>query len=113
MRAKGYLRDTAVVIIGDHLAMPNPVYDKLLQANPRRIFNLVVTEWPLKLEQHHLLPFDFYPTLLELAGFDVAGDRLGLGFSALGEASRAPSTVPSLNGSAAYRKLWKPLLAAQ
>lgn len=113
VQAKGYLQDTTVVIIGDHLAVPNPVYDKLLQSNARRIFNLVVTESPLKLGQQELLPFDFYPTLVELAGFRVAGDRLGLGFSALGDARRPPSTAASLNGSSAYRKLWEPLLAAQ
>ena len=113
VQAKGYLRDTTIVIIGDHLAMPNPVYDKLLQSSTRRIFNLLVTEPPLTHEQQDLLPFDFYPTLVELAGFPVPGHRLGLGFSALGDAKRPPSAVPSLNGSAAYRRLWEPLLAAQ
>lgn len=110
---KGYLRDTTIVILGDHLATPNPAYEKLRQSNARRIFNMVITESPLQLGQQELLPFDFYPTLLELAGFDVVGDRLGLGFSALGEARRHSSELPTLTGSAAYRKLWEQLLAAQ
>lgn len=112
VRAKGYLKDTTLVILGDHLAMPNPVYGKLEKANARRIFNLVVTEPPLQLEQRELLPFDFYPTLVELAGFRVAGHRLGLGFSALGDARRPPTGVPAVNGSSVYRQLWEPLAVA-
>ncbi len=112
VRSKGYLQDTTLVILGDHLAVPNPVYDKLARADARRIFNLVVTEPPLQLEQQELLPFDFYPTLVELAGFRVAGHRLGLGFSALGDVRRPPSGVPAVNGSSVYRQLWEPLAIA-
>lgn len=113
VRAKGYLKDTTMVILGDHLAMPNPVYDKLQRAGERRIFNLVVAEPAPSVQQRELLPFDFFPSLVELAGFSVGGRRLGLGFSAIGEprslaAESSARKTPSLNGSAAYRRLWQP-----
>jgi phosphoglycerol transferase len=120
VQARGYLKDTTVVILGDHLAMPNSVYDKLQQAGERKIFNLVLAEppLPLPLDKQALLPFDFFPTLVELVGFPVAGHRLGLGYSALGDATVKPvqrpaQALPTLNGSAVYRHLWEPMMDAQ
>jgi len=115
-QARGYLKDTALVIVGDHLAMPNPVYEKLLKSSGRKIFNLVLAEPPLMLKKQDLVPFDFFPSLVELAGFQVAGHRLGLGFSALGEeilqpAERSVPTIAGLNGSAVYRNLWRATVA--
>jgi phosphoglycerol transferase len=120
VQARGYLKDTTVVILGDHLAMPNSVYDKLQQAGERKIFNLVLAEPPLPLppDKQALLPVDFFPTLVELVGFPVAGHRLGLGYSALGDATVQPvqrpaQALPTLNGSAVYRHLWEPMMDAQ
>jgi phosphoglycerol transferase len=116
VKAKGYLKDTTVVVLGDHLAMPNPVYDKLQKAGTRRIFNLALAEPPLALRQQELLPFDFFPSLVELAGVRVPGRRLGLGYSAMGDsqpAARPLSSLQTLNGSAVYRSLWQPSMAGE
>lgn len=112
-RARGYLKDTAIVIVGDHLAVPNPAWDKLRQAPRRGIFNLVVTDAPLPLNRQDVLPFDWFPTLVELAGFQVVGDRLGLGYSAVyAEDAVRPTDhheipLASLGGSAGYQRLWE------
>jgi phosphoglycerol transferase len=113
MREKGYLDNTVVVILGDHLAVPNPVYEKLEQGD-RRIFNLFLSPQPLARNTEELLPFDMFPTLAEMIGFSVLGDRLGLGYSAVSEvevprpAERLKSlTFPTLSGSAGYNNLWQ------
>lgn len=112
-RERGYLKDTAIVIIGDHLAVPNPAWDKLRQAPRRGIFNLVVADAPMPLNRQDVVPFDWFPTLVELAGFQVEGDRLGLGYSAVYAAEAAPPVdrdeipLASLGGSAGYQRLWE------
>jgi phosphoglycerol transferase len=113
MRAQGYLRDTAVVIIGDHLAVPNPVYDKLRREPQRHVFNLLLAQPQPVRNTDDILPFDFLPTLVELAGFRVEGERLGLGYAAIGAprvprpAQRETIQLPALNGSSVYRALWR------
>ena len=113
-RERGYLKDTTVVVIGDHLAMPNPVHETLVQAGERRgMFNLVVGDGLPAPNTDQLMPFDFFPTLVELAGIQVEGDRLGLGYSAVGPADVRPPpqraqqwSLSHVNGSRRYDELW-------
>lgn len=110
----GYLKDTQVVILGDHLAVSNPVYDALRGIRDQRIFNRFVSEHPPTSNTQDILPFDLFPTILEFVGFSVPGERLGLGYSAFGPA-RVPRAkermddlvLPSLAGSASYGRLWE------
>jgi phosphoglycerol transferase len=114
MRQGGYLKDTHVVIVGDHLAVSNPVYDALRKIENRRIYNQFIAESPPQKNTDGILPFDLYPSLLHFIGFRVEGDRLGLGYSAFG-AARAPAEaerlgdlmLPSLSGSDSYGRLWE------
>ena len=114
-RRNGYLRDTVVVILGDHLAVPNPVWEKLQSAGERRrIYNLVIADGPVAANTQELLPFDWYPTMLDLLGLQVEGERLALGYTAVGEAKVArPAdrartwSLGALRGSARYDALWQ------
>ncbi|MCC2675059.1 MAG: mdoB [Ramlibacter sp.] len=111
-RARGYLKDTTIVIIGDHLAVPNPAYDKLVQRGPARsIFNLFIGEALPPANTDELVPFDLFPTLVELAGIRVEGDRLGLGYSAVGTIETPRPALESrtepLGVSASYEQLWR------
>lgn len=111
----GYLKDTNVVILGDHLAVPNPVFDKLKLVPDRQIFNQFISDTPPAKNTDVVLPFDLFPTIVEFTGIQVSGDRLGLGYSGLFESEvRRPEhrleelTLPSLGGSASYNGLWRP-----
>lgn len=109
----GYLEDTNVVVIGDHLAVYNAVDATLRQASERRIYNrFIARELPPK-NTDDILPFDLFPSIVEFIGIDVEGDRLGLGYSAFNapDASRPSGrldelTLPSLGGSGSYARLW-------
>lgn len=110
---KGYLKDTVIVILGDHLAVPNPAYDKL-QARERRIFNLFVAQPQPRLNRQEVVPFDMFPTLSDLVGMRVPGSRLGLGSSGVSDATEPGSAasdyrpdLTSLRGSKAYGNLWR------
>jgi phosphoglycerol transferase len=114
-RNRGFLEDTTIVVIGDHLAVPNPVYAQLEEAGERRgIFNLVVGENLPPANRDELLSYDLLPTLVELAGMHVPGERLGLGYSAVGPSDVAPPerereaewSVAALKESPAYDELW-------
>jgi phosphoglycerol transferase len=114
MGNKGYLANTVVVILGDHLAVPNPVYQKLQRGGERHIFNRFFVPQPLLPNTRELVHFDLFPTILDLLGLKVVGDRLGLGYSAVQDpavprpANRMQALAfPTLSGSATYRGLWR------
>ncbi|KQO01646.1 MULTISPECIES: LTA synthase family protein [unclassified Arthrobacter] len=86
MRDQGYLEDTAVVIVGDHLrrSPPTDPLHEQLDGNPTRsIFNRI---WipggsgPVPLRQN-ADQFSLYPTLLEAAGLTLQDGAAGLGVS--------------------------------
>lgn len=112
-REQGLLENTVVVVVGDHLAVPNPLYEKLKQAQDRRMFNLVLAPDLPPVTASELSPFDLYPTLLELVGLQADGSRLGLGVSAFANPQPprpgAPLPLAALRGSSMYRSLWQPV----
>lgn len=119
MKKLGYLKHTQVVILGDHLAMENPVYDRIDTIKPRHIYNQFISRKPIAKNRDEVLHFDMYPTMLEFLGFNVVGGRLGLGYSALSDAEGDKVLAPSdddyddmeenlLNNSEQYLDLWKP-----
>jgi phosphoglycerol transferase len=110
---RGWLGRLSVVVLGDHIAMENPLMDQLA-AGERRIFNLWMHEPTLPTDRDDILHFDWYPTLLWMTGWRAEGGRLGLGYCFL-QACAAPP-VPDgrlelfrkdlLNRSPRYDALW-------
>jgi phosphoglycerol transferase len=110
----GWLDKVDIVIQGDHLAMGNTAYDKLIQSPKRTVFNLLISNRKRVKNTEDVTHFDMFPTILDLIGLKVEGERLGLGYSALGvpqvprPAERQAQLQQVLqNYSAAYRKLWQ------
>lgn len=111
----GYLKDTNIVILGDHLAMENPVSNKLDQIKERHIFNRFISEETIHKNREAILPFDLFPTVLDFIGFKVEGGKLGLGYSAIAKNINLPPETEYeemnrdlLNKSNKYLDLWKP-----
>ena len=113
--AKGWSDRVAVVVQGDHLSMGNTSYDKLVKNPERRVYNLLIGgDRKLTKNTDEVTHFDMLPTMLDLIGLKVQGERAGLGYSAIG-----PATVPRpadriakmteqlMNYSATYRALWE------
>ena len=113
--AKGWSDRIAVVVQGDHLSMGNTSYEKLIKNPQRRVFNMLIGARKDQIKNtDEVTHFDMLPTILELMGFVVEGERAGLGYSAIG-----PATVPRpadriakmteqlMNYSATYRSLWE------
>ncbi|MGQ5487442.1 sulfatase-like hydrolase/transferase [Thauera sp. ZXT1-4] len=114
--ARGWLDRVAIVVQGDHLAMGNSSYQKLVRNPERRVFNLLISnDAKLAANTREVTHFDMLPTILDLVGLQVKDGRAGLGYSAIGpvRAPRPPNHVASmsekvLDYSATYRSLWEP-----
>lgn len=113
LRASGALEDTNVVILGDHLARKNPLADQLARVDERTIYNRFIASTMRPPARDEIVHFDLLPTLLDFIGFEVPGNRLGLGYDAF--ATRGPAPPPArladmqaslMNRSAVYRQLW-------
>lgn len=73
--------ETIILIIGDHLAMDNPLYNRYLESlSQRRIFNLMISPRRHRFdEKRNFTAFDVFPTLLREAGAVWNGGKLALG----------------------------------
>jgi phosphoglycerol transferase len=115
IRKRGYLKDTNIVIMGDHLAMWNPVYeDKLEPTKERYVYNRFISSEPHAKNRETILHFDMLPTILEFIGFQIEGGKLGLGYSALSDNLILPTAEEYqdmsenlLNESEQYLQLWR------
>ena len=72
MKHKGYLKNTVVVILGDHLAMQVPAYEELESSKHRTIFNRFITTNSLAKNRDDLYHFSMFPTILYALGFKFA-----------------------------------------
>jgi phosphoglycerol transferase len=114
-RQAGELKDTIVVVLGDHLAFPNPAWEQLQKAgDSRRMFDLFFGDGLAAPNTTELLPFDLYPSILALLGLPPAGERLALGYTAFGPAPAgrpahraAAWSLAAVRGSATYDRLWQ------
>jgi phosphoglycerol transferase len=88
LQKEGYLQDTNVVILGDHLSMPNDVYKKLRQKGEGYIYNKWITEDAFNPKHEEILHFDIAPTVLDFIGVRIKEGRFGMGYSVLSDASQ-------------------------
>ncbi|QIM15850.1 sulfatase-like hydrolase/transferase [Leucobacter insecticola] len=93
MRDEGYLEDTAVVIMGDHLKMVaqgGSFWDELHGREGRTIFNRIWTPDGERMARPEIDQLSVYPTILELLGIELADHRAGVGVSALVAPRKSP-----------------------
>ncbi len=111
---KGYLEHTNIVILGDHLAMPNEISDLVIKEPKRSIYNKWITKDNFEANRQEITHFDISPTILSFIGFGVSQGRFGLGYSAFGK--NINNYDPKLVGdyhlhltkqSVFYNDLWK------
>jgi phosphoglycerol transferase len=109
----GYLDNTNVVILGDHLSRKNPLSEQLAQLPQRTIFNAFLSNTRPVPNRSQILHFDLMPTILEFTGFAVPDGRLGLGYSAFNQHPNKPPAnrlqemdKDLLNPSEKYLALW-------
>jgi phosphoglycerol transferase len=109
----GYLEDTNIVILGDHLSRKNPLTPQLSQLSERTIFNSFISKDAPAPNRKQLLHFDLMPTILEFTGYAIPDGRMGLGYSAFNPHPIHPPVdrlanmdQDLLNRSEQYMELW-------
>lgn len=81
---QGVLDDTAVVVMGDHLAMvgaSSDFADELIDRDDRTIFHRASSPLDLEPARETIDHVSMFPTILRLMGFSFPEGRLGLGLS--------------------------------
>ena len=88
MEDQGYLEDTVVMIMGDHLRLAgsgDPLHGYLTDLEGRTIYNRIWSPQAVDIQITTIDQISVYPTILELLGVDLEGGRAGVGVSALTE----------------------------
>lgn len=81
---RGYLEDTVVVIMGDHLMAPGSISDRIPEDYERNVFFAMKNDSSPRAkssESRAFLHVDVLPTILEALGFESLSGRAGLGLS--------------------------------
>lgn len=95
MKQKGYLENTVVVILGDHLSTQAPLESALNAAGERLIYNAFLAPTPLHKTRDTVYHFAMFPSILQAMRFSFDNNRLALGASAFGPVDPA-FIVPNL-----------------
>lgn len=112
---QGWLKNMNIVVMGDHLAMENTVSNKLKKAKHRYVFNEIISDQPLQKQTDYIDHFDMFPTILASLGFNITGERLGLGYVRIGKSGvrsspayfkKMESAIPYQSDT--YNRMWAP-----
>lgn len=85
MKHKGYLRNTVVVVMGDHQAGGTPLAPELTKMGQRSIYNAFLIPTKEHKNREAIYHFGIFPSILYAMGFRFEGNRLGLGASGFGD----------------------------
>lgn len=80
-RRQDFYEDTTIVITGDHPRMDGFLVDGV-PYDERTVYNCFIhpAKWPVRDEKSRsFTAMDLFPTVLSAMGFEIEGDRLGLG----------------------------------
>jgi len=74
-----------ILILGDHLFPGNLELREKFKDYPRNIYNLFISQENLVAKRKMITHFDFFPTILNLMGYEFNENKLGLGYSGVKE----------------------------
>ncbi len=81
-KSQDFYEDTVIVIVGDHTSMAPLVENSMCTEDYERTVFHVIINSDLELtntENRQFTTMDFFPTILASLGFQIEGDRLGIG----------------------------------
>ncbi len=106
VQAQPFAKDTAIILVGDHLSMANDVYDTLIKSQNRQIVDIFIngTKTPHQKEGRAFATFDFAPSILSFMGGNIPQDAFGLGRDLF---SKTPTITEKLGVSEIRNELQK------
>ncbi len=82
LQEQPFYENTTVVITGDHLSMDNGYFQRNVDGDYQRmVYNCILNAplEPIREKNREYCGVDLFPTTLAALGFEIPGDRLGLG----------------------------------
>lgn len=78
---QSFYKNTSIVIVGDHLTMQDNFKNMLDYSGDRYIYNAFINSMVStdNLKNRKFTSMDIYPTILASLGFEIEGNRLGVG----------------------------------
>lgn len=85
-KEQDFYEDTVIVITGDHLRMDTVLVEDVPFAG-RKVYNCFINSGrtPVSAQNRTFTTQDIFPTVLYAMGFDIEGDRLGIGTNLFSE----------------------------
>ena len=84
-KKEGLLENTIVIMQSDHYAMKNEVFSQLFGMKRSNLFVISGSGLEHKIHSKPSSMLDVYPTILEAIGFELKGNKAGLGISLLSD----------------------------
>lgn len=81
-QSQDFYEDTVIVIVGDHTSMAPVVEESMApEGYERTVYNVIINSdvTPASKENRAFATMDMFPTILTSIGFQIEGDRLGIG----------------------------------
>jgi phosphoglycerol transferase len=81
-KTQEFYEDTVIVVAGDHLSMAPVVKNEFTpDGYDRSVYNAIINSdlEPVNATNRLFTTMDMFPTILASLGFEIEGDRLGLG----------------------------------
>ncbi len=83
IQEQSWYRNTAIVIVGDHISMNNIFWDDIPEGYNRRTYNCFINvdkeKSDIRAKNRTVYAMDLLPTTLSALNVQISGDRLGLG----------------------------------
>ena len=80
IQEQDFYENTTIVVVGDHLTMDKD-FMKEVPREERAVFNVFINAaaTPVRTKNREFMATDLFPTTLAAMGYEIEGDRLGLG----------------------------------
>lgn len=102
-KMQDFYEDTVIVVVGDHTSMAALVEEEMiLSGYERTVYNVIINSdlEPSNTSNRYFTTMDMFPTILASLGFQIEGDRLGIGTNLYS----GKETVTEQMGMEKYRK---------
>lgn len=92
-----FYEETVIVVLGDHPRMERVLVPEDFEDKPRTMYNCIInsaqTTNDKNFKNRTFTAMDYFPTILSSMGFNIEGDRLGLGTNLLSEKPTLPEEL--------------------
>jgi phosphoglycerol transferase len=95
LKKQPFYKETIIIVAGDHLMMKSGISNMMKGADREILFFVLNSGKEKGTVERKYTAMDMAPTILEMAGFDIKSDKMGLGVSLLSSEKTLLEIMPS------------------